>query len=175
MRYFAYGSNMATARLRDPSRAPSARKVGVAVLRGHSLRFHKKSKKDGSGKCDAYATGRATDVVIGVVFEIAPQDKGSLDRAEGVGGGYEERQVPVEMDGEIHQAFCYLAEPKSIQVALAPYDWYKDWVLFGAKENGLPEHYIRVLERVEARRDPDAARAASERAAQRAYRISLGL
>jgi hypothetical protein len=50
--YFAYGSNMETARLRE--RMPSAKPLGVAKLSGHELRFHKRSK-DGSGKCNAFA------------------------------------------------------------------------------------------------------------------------
>ena len=47
---FAYGSNMPSARLRG--RCPSARAIGIAELRGHELRWHKRSK-DGSGKCDS--------------------------------------------------------------------------------------------------------------------------
>jgi len=169
MRYFAYGSNMATSRLRAPNRAPSARSLGVEVLRQHSLRFHKKSQ-DVSGKCDAYSTGRTADVVVGVVFEVDPRDKAALDGAEGLGRGYEEREVPVEMDGETVRAFCYLAEPEWMQVNLAPYDWYKDWILLGAREHGLPEHYIRSIEMVEAHSDPDDARARREREAQRKSR-----
>lgn len=46
---FAYDSNMLSARLRE--RAPSARALGVAVLRVHELKWHKVAK-DGSGKCD---------------------------------------------------------------------------------------------------------------------------
>ena len=49
---FAYGSNMPSARLRG--RCPSARAIGIAELRGHELRWHKRSK-DGSGKCDIVA------------------------------------------------------------------------------------------------------------------------
>ena len=53
MLYFAYGSNMLTARLRE--RMPSCKPLGIAKLPGHALRFHKRSK-DQSGKCNAFAT-----------------------------------------------------------------------------------------------------------------------
>ncbi|WP_181951802.1 gamma-glutamylcyclotransferase family protein [Sphingobium fluviale] len=39
--YFAYGSNMFTPWLCQPTRCPSARAVGIAELRGHELRWHK--------------------------------------------------------------------------------------------------------------------------------------
>ena len=52
--YFAYGSNLHPTRLGD--RAPSVELVGTAVLEGHALRFHKRGA-DGSGKCNALATG----------------------------------------------------------------------------------------------------------------------
>ena len=48
--YFAYGSNMSQRRLQ--ARVPSATFLGIGILLGHALAFHKISKKDGSGKCD---------------------------------------------------------------------------------------------------------------------------
>jgi gamma-glutamylcyclotransferase len=48
-------SNMCTGRLQQ--RVPSARPIAVAKLLNNSLRFHKRSDKDGSGKADAYFTG----------------------------------------------------------------------------------------------------------------------
>lgn len=58
--YFAYGSNMSSARLR--ARVPSCRPIGIAFLPGHELRFHKRSK-DGSGKCDAFQVEGGAGVV----------------------------------------------------------------------------------------------------------------
>ncbi|MFB2707091.1 hypothetical protein [Marinobacter shengliensis] len=61
----------------------------------HALRFHKWSRKDKSAKCDALFTGNSEDVVIGALFEIPSSEKGPLDRAEGLGFGYEEKREPV--------------------------------------------------------------------------------
>jgi gamma-glutamylcyclotransferase len=91
MLYFAYGSNMCAGRLRG--RVHSAVPVRVARLLNHSLRFHKRSDKDSSGKADAYFTGEPEDVVWGVVFDIDPAEKPDLDRHEGLGHGYVERLV----------------------------------------------------------------------------------
>src|SRR5450631_1314447 len=93
VRYFAYGSNMLTARLRE--RAPSATAIGIGQLEGHALRWDKHSWRDGSGKCDAEFTGQRSDVVWGAVFELAPEDKPALDQAEGLGNGYMERVVNI--------------------------------------------------------------------------------
>ncbi|NIP58911.1 MAG: hypothetical protein GWM92_11370 [Gemmatimonadetes bacterium] len=82
---FSYGSNMCRERLL--ARAPSARILGRAVLSGHALRFHKRSNVDGSGKADAYLTGRDRDRVWGVLALFSREDKEALDRVEGVGTG----------------------------------------------------------------------------------------
>ena len=75
--YFAYGSNLHPLRLR--ARVPSSRLVGRAKLRGHALRCHKKSLFDGSGKCDAYPTGREDDCVLGAVFTLDAAERPVLD------------------------------------------------------------------------------------------------
>jgi gamma-glutamylcyclotransferase len=53
MRYFAYGSNMCSGRLRARVTCDF---VTTAKLAGYQLRFHKLSR-DGSSKCDAFRTG----------------------------------------------------------------------------------------------------------------------
>lgn len=89
---FCYGSNMSRRRLQ--ARVPSARFVAVAELPCHQLRFHK-AAMDGSAKCDAYQTGITDDRVIGVVYEIADDEKPDLDKHEALGRGYNEKQVEV--------------------------------------------------------------------------------
>jgi hypothetical protein len=59
VKYFAYGSNMLTKRLRN--RAPSAKFSAVTTLTKHCLKFHKigtDKKGNRSGKCNAYLTGK---------------------------------------------------------------------------------------------------------------------
>ena len=159
MLYFAYGSNMYRPRLRY--RVQSAKPVGIATLNGYSVRWHKRSQ-DGSGKCDAFTAVGSS--VIGVVFQFDAREKGALDRAEGVGYGYEERQLDVLMDGKPILVFTYLADPTYIDESLQPYTWYKDFVLSGAKEHGLPNPYVTALDTQVAVKDPDAKREKLERA-----------
>jgi len=154
MFYFSYGSNMSIKRLKD--RVPSARFMSVATLHGHDLLFHKKSK-DGSGKCDAHETNNPEHFVIGVVFEIAETDKFELDKKEGLGYGYEQKEVALTASsGEIINAVTYYAT--NIDSELKPYHWYKHHVLTGAKENGLPEKYVEKINSIESITDPKPER-----------------
>ncbi len=158
MLYFAYGSNMSTPRLRN--RVPSARAVAVARLKQHRLKFHKQGK-DSSGKCDAECTNYAQDVVYGVVFEIAASQKPKLDEKEGLQNGYEEKNVLVYIGyGEELKAVIYYAT--HIEPTLKPYEWYKEHVLRGAREHGLPADYVTTIETVTATPDPDKSRHDSE-------------
>lgn len=156
---FAYGSNMSSARLR--ARVPSARAVGRGVLLGHQLVWHKVSI-DGSGKCDVVSSDTPDAAVHGVVYAIDQAEKATLDRAEGLGKGYAERQVAVVVNGEPFVATTYYATHKD--PALKPYSWYRAHVLAGAFEHALPPEYIAALEAVEALQDPDAARHADQMA-----------
>jgi hypothetical protein len=153
---FSYGSNMLTRRLRD--RAPSATPIGVGQLNGYTLRWHKRSRKDGSGKCDIVATGVASDCVHGVIFAIDADDKRGLDNAEGLGHGYDEKRVVALVDGVPVTAVAYVAT--DIDPSLRPYDWYKALVVAGAREHRLPAEYVRALEAVRSVPDPDRTRAA---------------
>lgn len=159
--YFAYGSNMSTARLRK--RMPSCTPLGIATLPGHALRFHKRSK-DQSGKCNAFATSDE-DSVIGVLFSFDPAERGRLDKAEGAGKGYEPTTVTVINDkARRRKVLTYRATADHIDDSLKPYGWYKDFVLAGAAEHRLPEAYIAEhIQSVEAIDDPDKTRDAKER------------
>lgn len=160
--YFAYGSNMSTARLRE--RMPSCKPLGIATLPSHSLRFHKRSV-DNSGKCNAFASGN-DDSVIGVLFSFDPAERAKLDKAEGFGSGYEHAMVAVINDkGRRRKVLTYLASSDYVDDNLKPYGWYKDFVLAGAREHGLPREYIaECIESVEAIKDPKKAREKKQRA-----------
>ena len=152
---FAYGSNMSSIRMRR--RAPRARVVGVARLKAHELRFHKRGD-DGSGKADALHTGNQQNEVWGVLYELSADDKAALDLAEGLGTGYREREVEVEVNRRTETAWMYYAAEAMIDRSRVPYTWYKRYVVAGAREHGLPEAYTRALEEVEAVEDEDRER-----------------
>jgi len=155
MYYFAYGSNLSTRRLQ--ARVAAAVPVGRAVLSGHSLRFHKRGRRDRTGKCDAWCTGSPADAMHGAVYAIPDADRSALDEHEGLHHGYEEKQVEVMLaDGTRVSAFTYYAT--DIDPGLTPLDWYLHHVITGALEHALPEPYVRELASVVCDADPDSAR-----------------
>lgn len=158
MLYFAYGSNMFTKRLQN--RAPSASKITNAALSGYSLYFHKRSNKDGSGKCNIRP--KNDSVVYGVIYEIDKKQKSDLDRAEGLGYGYEEAHITVNTDNGIADVFTYMASESHIGNSLNPFSWYKTLVLVGTNEHGLPEDYIANIKAVNSVIDPDKNRRNNE-------------
>lgn len=162
MLYFAYGSNMYTPRLRH--RVRSAKPVGRATLLGYELRWHKLSRKDGSGKCNARMSKRKGAKVYGVVFEIADDEKSTLDGHEGLGYGYNEYKVTVQMGEKKVEAVTYLADDAYIEDSLRPLSWYKAFVLSGAREHKLPKGYVKRISSQWSRKDGNPARDREERA-----------
>jgi len=153
---FAYGSNMLWRRIR--ARVPSARPLGTAILHGHRLQWHK-SGRDGSGKCDVVPTTEAGHAVHGVLYEMLAAEKPALDRAEGLGTDYDEKQVEVEARHGPVTAWVYHA--MRTDPTMRPYGWYKAIVLAGAREHSLPDDYVARLDAALAIDDPDAERHAA--------------
>jgi gamma-glutamylcyclotransferase len=136
--YFAYGSNMLSNRL--ISRCNSARVLGAAAAKNHTIEFSKPSK-DMSGKATLISSDGLDVRTQGVLFEIEKAELQSLDKAEGAGFGYErhdEFRVLRAGDNQTITAVTYIAnEP---QAELRPFDWYLALVVAGALEHDL-EHY----------------------------------
>jgi len=155
---------MSIKRLRE--RIPSAKKVTVAELSNHELKFRKKSTEDGSAKCDIAETHNPDKIVFGVIFDIDDSEKFKLDQKEGLGKGYEEKIVEViSIEGNLLEATTYYAT--NIDPSLKPYSWYKEHVLRGAKENNFPDEYIQNIFSVKTIEDPKPERHADELAIYR--------
>ena len=105
-------------------------------------------------------TGSDSDAIWGVVFNIPPSEKRRLDRAEGLGNGYNEKTIDViTPSGDHVAAITYYADKIAIAEGLPPYSWYKELVLNVAKEHGLSSGYIASsIEAVTAIKDPDGSR-----------------
>lgn len=155
--YFAYGSNMLTARLQ--ARCPSAVPLGRAEVADYVVEFSKRSSVDQSGKATLSGAVGHSHSSSGVLFEIATAELGQLDRAEGNGKGYDrDDNFPVRLVGGsgIVHARSYLAT--ETVSSLKPYDWYLALVIAGAHEHDLGEDYLAGLRRVAFDDDRDSAR-----------------
>lgn len=140
-------------------RTPSAVPLGTFSLPKHQIVFHKHGRDD-SAKCDAYYTGVSDNIVIGRLYEIAEIEKPALDRAEGLGNGYEEKVIRVFNAKNSFKAVTYYAT--NLNNTLKPFTWYKQHVLMGAREANLPVEYICILESIPAVEDYDKIREAQQ-------------
>ncbi len=160
MVYFAYGSNLWPARLEQ--RVGQVQVLGAAWLDGFDLRFHK-SGRDESGKCDAYRTGGGQDREWGVLYGLTPTQAGRQDAFQGPGYRRVELRVG-RVSGGLAAAYTYLADPGWLRAGLIPFDWYKAYVVRGARAHGLPRAYRERLARVPESCDPDSRRSRVNRA-----------
>ncbi len=159
MNYFAYGSNLCTARLL--ARIPKATLRMTARLDEYVLRFHKIGE-DGSGKCDIVPSADPGVCVHGAIYDLSPTDKNVLDKIEGVGSGYEVAQLEIKTAGNRPiEVFTYTATRTS--PTIRPYDWYRDFVLAGACEHAFPENYLTAIRNTKSIADPDPERCRSNR------------
>jgi gamma-glutamylcyclotransferase (GGCT)/AIG2-like uncharacterized protein YtfP len=143
--YFAYGSNLKLERMR--ARVPSARVLGRGQLRNRRLSLDKRGR-DGSGK--ANIPREAGACVWGVLYAIDPAHWEDLDRYE---DGYARMAVEVVTDeGEATTADTYVA--RSLTRQAVAFDWYKELVVEGAREHGLPSDYVAALEQLPAKPGP---------------------
>jgi len=142
--YFAYGSNMSSGHPR--SRIVSAKRVGFAYLKDKKMLFNKRSV-DVSGK--ANLTDSPGDVTWGVLYELDIQDLDTLDRVE---GGYDRITVQAwKPDGDIVEAVSYISA--NLTDDPVAYEWYKEIVVAGAREQNLPQDYVSYLERLPSKPD----------------------
>jgi gamma-glutamylcyclotransferase (GGCT)/AIG2-like uncharacterized protein YtfP len=134
--YFAYGSNLASRRLLG--RIPGAQARGRARLAGFRL-VADKPGRDGSAKLNIARDPEG--VVWGALWELAPADLARLDRYE---GGYERCEVLVQADSGPERAISYASPlrgaPRGLDRA------YKELVVEGAREHGLPPEWLAFLE-----------------------------
>ncbi len=131
--YFAYGSNMSRAWMRQL--CPNAEALGPAMLADH--RFLVMS--------GGYASvlPRAGDVVHGVLWRIAAGDLDALDRYEDVAGGlYDRWMLPVQHGGEPRTALIYIGRSRAPGQAQPE---YCEQVLKAARDWGLPAPYVAQL------------------------------
>ncbi len=140
--YFAFGSNLSLARLRE--RAPSAQPLGAARLAGFRLCLDKRSV-DGSGKVNLARDAVAS--VWGVAFRLAAPEIAALDGFE---PGYARIPVSVSLrDGGACEAQTFISEQRAPGLRAAPA--YKALILAGAREHALPDDWIELLERLPVR------------------------
>lgn len=148
MLYFAYGSNMLSARIKAADRCPGAEFVCVAKLPGYRLAFTRKSK-DGHGVADSVPNKRG--VVWGVVWRLVPDDVKELDNREGAKAAkpkYVRRPVSVCRNDNGKMLSCetyFVVDNEREEQEVPSTKQYVGYLLDGAQEHKLPRHYVAKL------------------------------
>ena len=136
MLYFAYGSNLSSARLR--ARVGPIDIRGPAWLPGHEHRFSKRGS-DGTGKGNIEPHPRRG--VHGVLYRLAPPQ---FERLATFEGGYRDASIRVwRPDGAPRWAITFVAlEPGP---APTPHRAYLDHYRAGFLEHDLPRAYANAI------------------------------
>jgi hypothetical protein len=134
--YFAYGSNMSTARTEE--RVGKVRARGTARLPGHKIAFDK-AGADGTGKTNL-VPNKTTDV-LGVLFGMSAAQYRNLVGYEVV---YADQSLSVRMGGKDVLARTFVAKKRTPR--LRPRREYLDLLIAGANEHRLPDEYTKALE-----------------------------
>ena len=147
--YFAYGSNMSRQQLFERLGEYGNLDGGfVASLQGFEICFHKISKNQpGYGFATIIKNPKCT--VHGVLIKLNSTQISVLDRFEGVKSKpphYEKKGITVKTkQGDVVNAFTYIAHPKRMNKELRPSKVYLQTILTGAKEHDIEESYIEKL------------------------------
>ena len=135
MKYIAYGSNMVEEQM--AWRCPDAKLIGMGYLAGARLEFYLHATVE--------RTGDKRNRVPVAVWELSRSDEISLDRYEGVSGGYYTKEIwPVIMnDGSQIEGLIYIM--KMIRKA-PPYSSYYCGIRDAYRKLGLSSKVKTVLE-----------------------------
>jgi len=142
MLYFAYGSNMSFAQMKE--RCPGGRFLGPAVLGGHRFVYDGYSVDRQGATADIVPSN--ADAVRGGLFAITERDKLALDALEGYPKAYDRREFEVsDAEGNARLAMAYFRTGRALG---KPHPDYEKLVLEGAKDCRLPEDYVDKYLRV---------------------------
>jgi gamma-glutamylcyclotransferase (GGCT)/AIG2-like uncharacterized protein YtfP len=148
VKYFAYGSNMSPTVM--TANCPSCRFLGIARLADHRLMFNRRSVRTGTGVADVVPAKGIS--VWGALYELGEEDLPAIDRKEGYDWAYTREPLAVELcgDGSEQLALTYTVRGKE-PAEVRPSPEYLAGLIDAARELGLPEGYLRFLDRLPKR------------------------
>lgn len=143
MKYFAYGSNMNSDRMRE--RGINFSKREHAILYGWRLKFNKiASQNPKEGYANIEKEKDKESVVEGILYTIQDSHIERLDKYEGYPNHYERLRVKVKLDnGEEVEAVAYIAKSDEVREGLKPSKEYLNHLLKGC--DLLSEEYCEKL------------------------------
>ena len=137
MFYFAYGSNMSHQQMKE--RCPGAKFLFRAKLDGYLFQYDGRSQKRKGAVANVVLGGDGA--VWGGVFEINADNLSALDCYEGYPNSYNRTDLDTKDNkGTTYKAIVYFRTGKDLG---RPSEVYREIILRGAQDCGLPEEYIQ--------------------------------
>ena len=105
------------------------------------------NKKGKDGYYPTIIKVKFNEHVPGFIYCIPQKEMKKLDKYKGLGRGYRAAWLDaIDKNGKlVHFYTCIGLKLKN---NLPVHDWYREYVLTGAKDHDLPEYYINKLENV---------------------------
>jgi len=148
--YFAYGSNLLSAQM--ARLCPGHVFLGPARLEGHRLAFTLPDAEWRGGVADIIPSPE--DEVWGALYRLGQTDLLLLDAYEGFdpqgpegGNDYMRRKVHVALTPDKTQVEAWTYSVREPQGHVAPSALYRDALIEGAIERGLPAVYLETMRR----------------------------
>ena len=140
MHYFAYGANMDVETLKE--RKVDFKTITAGKIRDARLVFHVPGGDD-TGKADLMDDKRSH--VHGVVYDVPEKSLAGLDVYEHIERGrYRRGEVVVQTSqGEM---VCAVYRGAKFRSGLKPSKDYLERLIRGARQHGLPDHYLKFLQ-----------------------------
>jgi gamma-glutamylcyclotransferase (GGCT)/AIG2-like uncharacterized protein YtfP len=147
--YFAYGSNMQTATLRE-RRGVQFHHAQPARVHGWRLVLDKPGLIPTGGSF-ANIVADSDAEVWGVLYQIDDADLAHIDLTEGVLiGNYERVELPVWPEGADTSLNAFTLTSTRREPGLRPSTRYMELLISGAEEHGLPAHWVAYLRTIPA-------------------------
>ncbi len=143
--YIAYGSNLDTKQMKF--RCPTAKPIAKSWLFDYQLVFQ--GYPHGAHANVIPKQGYAVPVAV---WEITAADERSLDRYEGVAGGYYTKEyLTIEVNGEMREALIYIMTPHDFGV---PADVYLATIVRGYRDFNLDAGILNAAVRYSTAKTP---------------------
>ena len=136
-------------------RCSSAEFVTTGKLPNFKIQLNKISK-DGSAKSNIVQNKNTA--VEGAIYKLSSNELEKLDQYEGVGKGYNTRQIEVNTNEGKFDCVCYIGDKHYLNEELCPYRWYRELLLEGARSRDF-QGLIKTLRKQDCFDDPNPNRA----------------
>ena len=150
--YFAYASDLLESRIHVGG-GPSAKFVAIGKVLGRKFVYSQESKVWKGGVADIVPESE-NSAVWGVLYRLKKSDEATMDKQKGINKAdplYEKIKINVLVNGQSTPTIATtyaIVSSKRVKTGVAPSIQYRDCLIRGAIQQGLPNEYIDFLRKI---------------------------